>query len=413
MSFIPRSQQDISSAILAFVASDPDVAAGLLPTDLNVGSIERAHVESIALLLEESDQRVARAVLQAISESCFQAFGFSFLPPQKAIGGEVFGAFVAPVADLPIPMGTQILGPSGLIFETTAAGAILAGQLSSASIPIQCTTPGVVGNVAQDSISRLVAPIAGVDTCTNPSRTVGGSDTETADARAVRFAAFLRTLVRGTKEALEFAALSASTQVRDARTVEPFLLNPRPVGVPFSGLVWLFVDDGTDSVALDPGVFATVTNLVEGYVDGTGLPIPGFKGAGTKVEVKKVPRVQVCIRGTISVRPGGASRWTEIQANLTTAAALYFDRLRVGEKASYQTLVTFLSLADPDIAECDLVFWKSTDAAPAYDAPIMASDVVFYDPSNPDTVGARGVLFSGSGFGPSSAPVSYPEWRLA
>jgi hypothetical protein len=413
VSFTPRSQQAISSALLAFAASDPDVSAGLLPTDLNVGAIDRAHVESIALLLEESDQRFAREVVVAISESCFQAFGFGFLPPQRAIGGVAFGAFVAPVADLNIPIGAQLLGPSGLVFETTAAGVIPAGQLASAAIPIRCTTAGVVGNVAQDSITRLVAPIAGVDTCTNPARTVGGADTETADARAVRFAAFLRTLVRGTKEALEFAALSASPQVRDARTVEPFMLDPRPAGVPFSGLVWLFVDDGTDSVALDPGVASEVTKLVEGYVDGTGLPIPGFKGAGTKVEVKKVPRAQVCVRASVSLRPGGASRWTEIQAALSTAAGLYFDRLRVGEKASYQGLVTFLSLADSDISEVDLVFWKTGGTAPAYDAPIMASDITFYDPATPDSVGARGVLFSGSGLGPSGAPVSYPEWRLA
>ena len=412
MSFTPRSQQAISSLLLAFAASDPDVAAGILPTDLNTGAIERAHIESLALLLEESDQRVARAVVEAISESCFQAFGFGFLPAQKAIGGEVFGAFVAPVADLPIPLGAQLLGPSGLIFETTSPGAILAGQLSSAPVPIRCTTAGVVGNVAQDSITRLVAPIAGVDTCTNPARTVGGDNIETADARAVRFAAFLRTLVRGTKEALEFAALSASTQVRDARTVEPFMLDPRPAGVPFSGLVWLFVDDGTDSLALDTGVFNEVTKLVEGYVDGTGLPIPGFKGAGTKVEVKKVPRVQVCLRASVSLRPGGGSRWAEIQNALTAAAGLYFDRLRVGEKASYQTLVTFLSLADADVAEVDLVFWKSGETAPAYDAPIMASDITFYDPGTPDTVGARGVLFAGTGLGPSGAPVAYPEWRL-
>jgi hypothetical protein len=413
VSFTPRSQQEVVDSLLAFASSDPDVAAGVLPSDLNVGSLERAHLESMGLLLEEGEQRMAMAVVSAISESCFRAFGFDFLPPQKASGGVVFTAFSAPVADVTIPSGSQLLGPSGTIFETTAPGVILAGQLTSANVPIRCTVPGVVGNVAQDSITRLVAPIANVDMVTNSSRTMGGADTESADARAVRFAAFLRTLVRGTKEALEFAALSASNGVWDARTVEPFMLDPRPDGVPYSGLVWLFVDDGSDAPILDVGVSSEVTKLVEGYVDQTGLPVPGYKGAGTRVELKKVPRTKVMVRGTISLRPGGGARWGEIQTALSNAAASYFDRLRIGEKASYQTLVTFLTSSDPDVSECDLSFWKYTDSPPAYDSALSASDLVFYSPSIPLSVGARGVLFSGAALGPLGSPVTYPEWRLA
>jgi hypothetical protein len=248
---------------------------------------------------------------------------------------------------------------------------------------------------------------------TNSSRTMGGADTESADARGVRFAAFLRTLVRGTKEALEFAALSASNGVWDARTVEPFMMDPRPDGVPYSGLVWLFVDDGSDAILLDVGVVSEVTKLVEGYVDQTGLPVPGYKGAGTRVELKKVPRTKVLVRGTVSLRPGGGARWSEIQTALSNAAASYFDRLRIGEKASYQTLVSFLTDADPDISECDLVFWKYTDTPVAYDASLSASDLTFYSPSVPLSVGARGVLFSGTAMGPLGSPVTYPEWRLA
>jgi hypothetical protein len=413
VSFTPRSQQDVVDSLLAFAASDPAVSAGVLPSDLNVGSLERAHLESMALLMEEGEQRMAMAVVSAISESCFRAFGFDFLPPQKASGGVVFTAFVAPVADVTIPSGAQLMGPSGTVFQTTAVGTILAGQLTSANVPIQSTVAGVVGNVAQNSITRLVAPLAGVDMVTNSSRTMGGADTETADARAVRFAAFLRTLVRGTKEALEFAALSASGGVWDARTVEPFMIDPRPDGVPYSGLVWLFVDDGSDATLLDVGVSSEVTKLVEGYVDLTGLPVPGYKGAGTRVELKKVPRTRVLVRGKVALRPGGGARWGEIQTALSSAAASYFDRLRIGEKASYQTLVTFLTSADPDIAECDLVFWKYTDTPIAYDASLSAADLTFYLPANPLSVGARGVLYSGVALGPTGSPVTYPEWILA
>lgn len=410
--FVPRTQQDLVAALLAFAISDPGVSAGLLPSDLNVGSIERAHAEAVALLMEESDFYVASALEGVISSSCFRAFGFDLLPPQKALGGIVATTYTPPLADLPIPIGSQCLGPSGVIFETTATGAILAGQLTSASIPIRALVAGTTGNVPQNSISKLLTPLAGVDAITNPSPTTGGSDTETEDARAVRFAAFLRTLTRGTKEALEFAALSSSPGVQDARSIEPFMLNPRPDGVPFSGLVWLFVDDGTSSAALDTGVQSEVVKLVEGYVDGSGVPVPGYKAAGTVVTILKVARVPVYVRGTVALRPGGVARWTDIQTALTNAATQYFERLRIGEKVSYQNLVTFLTDADPDIAEVDLVFWTSA-TPPAYTDPISAADLSFYDAANVYSSGSRGVLFSGTGTGPTGLQVSYPEWNLA
>ncbi len=411
--FVPRSQQDIVAALLAYRTSDPAVAAGLLPSDLNVGSLERAHLESIALLMEEQDYRVAMALVNAISESCYRAFGFSLLPPQNAVGGVVLSAFVPPASNIPIPSGYPVLGASGLIFETTAPATLLAGQLSTAPVPIRCSTSGTAGNVAANTITKFVVPLAGIDMVTNPSATVGGSDTETEDARAVRFAAFLRTLVRGTKEALEFAALSATTQVQDARAIEPFLLNPRPDGVPYAGLVWLFVDDGTSATTLDPGVYQEIINLVEGFVDGSGNPVPGYKAAGTRVEILKVTRIPVYVRGTITLRPGGVARWADIQTNLTAAANQYFSRLRVGEKASYQNLVNFLSDCDPDLAEVDLVFWGPTSPVPAYTDPISASDITFYDPVSPYSVGSRGSLFAGTALGPGNVQVSYPEWRLA
>jgi len=409
--FVPRSQQDITDALLQYAASDPDVEAGLTPTDLNVGSLERAHTESLALLLEESDLMVALAIQDAISESCYRAFGFSLLPPQKAIGGVVMSTFTVHGSDIVLPLGLQVIGPSGVIFETTAASSIPTGDLVSPTIPIRALTAGVAGNVAQDSITKLVAPVAGIDMLTNPSRTGGGTDTETTDARAVRFSAWLRTLPRGTKEALEFAALSATALVQDARSVEPFMLSPAPSGIPFAGLVWLFVDDGTDSPTLDAGVVLEVRNLVEGFVDGSGTPVPGYKAAGSKVEIRKVPRIPIYLRANLTLRPGGVSRWTAIKAALTAAAGQYFDRLRIAEKVSYQNLVTFLTDADADIAEVDLVFWKGA-SVPGYNDLLSAEDIAFYDPSDPGTVGSRGYMFEGSAPGPGSTSVTYPEWIL-
>jgi hypothetical protein len=406
--FVPRSQTEITTALLAFANSDPDVQAALLPTDLAVGSLERAHIESLALLLEETDQRFAMAIVSAISESCYQAFGFSLLPPQQAVGSVIFSSYSPAASDISIPEGVQVISSTGAVFSTTADAVLQEGLLTTAPVPIKAVVAGVSGNVPASSINRMITPISGIDMVLNSSNTLGGSATETSDARASRFAVYLKTLVRGTKEALEFAALSASPAVVDARAIEPFLLVPKPSGVPDAGLVWLFVDDGTDNTDLDPGVETAVTQWVEGYIDGTGRVVTGYKSAGVVVTDVKVPRILVYVRASVSVLPQGVARWTDIKAALTAAAVNYFNGLRIGEKASYQNLVSALSASDSDISEVDMAFWKAGMAIPGYNDPLSAEDLVFQDPDNLPTIGARGSFFQGV-----SLSVTYPEWILA
>jgi hypothetical protein len=410
--FIPRSLQEITEAVLAYQTSDPLVAAALLPSDLNVGGLERAHVESMAMILEESDLRFALGVLRGISESCYRAFGFDYRAPQAAVGALTLSSFSPALEDINVPIGWQVMGPNGMIFETNGAGIIHAGELSSDPVGVKCLTAGVAGNVAENTVSTPVSPIAGIDIVTNPSKMHGGTDQETSDARSERFAVFLRTIVRGTKEALEFAALSASPAVADARAIEPFLLDPKPQGVPFSGVVWLFADDGIDSPTLDAGVSNEISKLVHGYIDGNGIQVPGYKAAGVKVDIVKVPRVPVCVRAAVRLKPGGVARWNVIQTALLNAADDYFERLRIGEKASYQNLVSVLSGSDPDVDEVDLVFWAEGTTPPSYAAPLMAEDLVFFDPTAALTAGSRGVLKVGVALGPDSTSVLYPEWRL-
>ena len=406
--FVPRTQIEIVTALLAFANSDPEVLAALLPTDLNVGSLERAHVESLALLMEESDQRFAMGVVTAVSESCYTAFGFSLLPPQSAVGSVIFSGYGPAETDIALPEGLQVISSTGAVFQTTASATLSEGALSTDSVPIRAVVAGVTGNVPAGSINRMVTPVLGIDMVLNASNTAGGSATETSDARAIRFAAFLKTLVRGTKEALEFAAFSASPAVADCRAIEPFLLNPKPAGVPDAGLVWLFVDDGTDNTTLDPGLVAAVTQWVEGYVDGSGRVVPGFKAAGVRVTVVKVPRRLVYVRARVYLLAPGVARWATIQTALTQTADQYFAGLRIGEKASYQNLVAALSACDVDISEVDLSFWRSGDPIPGYSDPLSAEDLIFQDDTDLTTVGARGSLFQGV-----SLSVTYPEWILA
>jgi hypothetical protein len=417
MAFTPRTQEEYATALLAYAASDADVQANMAPTDLQVGSLERAEVEALALLLEENDQRIAFAIVQAISESCFNAFGFSLLPAQYAVGAIQVATNIAKVADIVIPTGWRVMGSNGLTYQTTAPGVITAGDLLSGLIPVICNTTGVLGNAPAYTITIPVSPIQGVDSVVNPSACIGGADIESEDARAIRFTAFIKTLPRGTADALEFAALSANVSVIAAKAVEPFLLDPLPVvpeypdGIPFAGLVWLYYDDGTGTPLPVPPtgdpIYVAIKNLVEGYTDGTGNQVPGYKAAGVKVDIFKVAYVKICIRGDIRLTPDGAGRWTEIQANLLAAAQIYFSQLRIGDSVSYQNLVTVLTDCDIDILQVNLYQWLDGGSIPAYGAA-MSGEPIAMDTST----GLRGVLKQETGLGPGAITVTYPEWRI-
>ena len=406
MDFTPRNYQDITSGMAAYLAQHPALADGVLPSDLTVGSLERAQLEASALMMEEYDQRAADGIANAISESCYKAFGFSKLPAKAAVGAVVCSSLSQVPYDTSIPIGTTFQGPNGVLFKSTEAGSIPSGTQASGSIPIVASVSGVDGNVAEGTITKLVSPLSFVDHVTNTQATIGGSEEEADSARALRFQAYIRTIQRGTKEALEFAALS-STGVTDARAVEPFLLDPVPDGVPYAGRVWLFCDDGTMNPTLSAGVVTEVSNFVNGYVDAHGNQIPGYKASGIIVDILKSQSSKVRVRGTVKIASGAVSRWSAIKANLTAAVVNYFASLRIAESASYQNLVTTLTICDDDIREVKLVYWLNDDPVPDHTDAIVAKDMSPYSASNPLTVGARLRPLQGAVDG-----VTYPEWVL-
>lgn len=406
MSFTPRNMQDLTSAMVAYLAAHPDLGDGVLPSDLAVGSLERTHLEALAVVMEEYDQRVADAIQVSIPESCYQAFGFEKLGATQAVGSVICSSYTPVPYTIAIPTGTLFQGPNGTLFVSTEDASIPSGLTTSDQIPVKAKVAGVAGNVSENSITRIATPILYVDLVTNPNATTSGSDQEGDAARSLRFQAFIRTLSRGTKEALEFAAMSV-TGVTDARAVEPFLLDPKPTGVPFAGVVWLFVDDGTSSSTLPTNIASAVGNYVNGY-NLNGTSIPGYKSAGVVVDILKANPKLVRVRGSVKLAAGAIARWTDIKANMSQAVVDYFDGLRIAEAASYQNLVTAVRTSDPDLRDVTLAYWFDGDTVPDYGAAIQADNLSPYNPSLPLSVGSRLRAMQST-----ANDVTYPEWILS
>jgi len=418
--FQVRDWTSYTQTMASWIASNPGLVPGFnMPSDMQTGSLERAHLEAIAVVMEDYDVRADGAVEYAINNAVYNAFGFPALSAIASTSAVVFSALVAPAVNIDIPTGTKVATASGVQFVTIQDATLSAGAFSSAAVPVQAATPGVAGNVPAASLARILYPIAGIDSVTNGQATVGGADAETDAARSVRFQSWINTLVRGTKEALEYAAINASgASVVDALAVEPFLLIPAPAAF---GNVWLFIDDGLGTGTFTPllanGTIATATStspvtvsnqtliakVLNGGLGPNNTFIPGWKAAGISVTLKPVPLCPVYLTAAVTTATSAKGRFAAIQTALTNAALTVFNSVTIGETVSFHQLLVALSIADPDIMSVNL---QMGTAPGSYIAPGID---IAWNPNDPIQVGSRFTMENGL----ASDNNTYPLWNLS
>lgn len=96
-----------------------------------------------------------------------------------------------------IPKGYLFATPEtqdnpSIVFAVMADATIAAG---TASFNVECQTPGIVGNVAANSITLMFnTPIVGIVTITNPSAATGGTDIESDEDLQIRLDTIRKSL---------------------------------------------------------------------------------------------------------------------------------------------------------------------------------------------------------------------------
>jgi len=94
----------------------------------------------------------------------------------------------APGQTITVPKGTRVATQDlALVYQTTQTADLTD---LSVSIPIVALAPGASGNVAPATITRLIDPISGVTSVSNPVATIGGADTESDEAFRNRVIAY-------------------------------------------------------------------------------------------------------------------------------------------------------------------------------------------------------------------------------
>lgn len=266
---------------------------------------------------------------------------------------------VGPAAGAPIPIGmtTTI---NGLIYQTTAAGTLLAGRASTLAIATSAVVAGKAGNIIANAIDTLngkgtlTSPPTGVEHAINDSAFSNGDEQESDDDRARRFQITVQGLTGSTVKGLEAAALSVAG-VRSVTVRERF---PEP------GTNTIVADDGSGALPLN--TLLEIQRVLDGDPDDF-INYPGKRAAGILTNV--TPPASVPVNVTLTVfRIGNLSNTTEITNNVQSAIENYVNTRRLGDDVVLSELIRVAKSAHPAV-------YDVTIAAPVANVSINSSSV--------------------------------------
>lgn len=199
-----KSMYDVLSNLIEWITAKTDKI-----TDFNVGSAARTLSEAVAIQFEEFYFSMKQNVLYAIENSIYESFGFNLKIAQTASG------YVTIAFEEPLPNGMTF--PKGVVFCTSSIYGFIYYEsteecyaeqgLVSIMIPVQCKTPGTVGNIPVGAITTIVTTNSIIKSVSNEAAFTNGVNEETSAERKKRFQNYIKTLARGTRDAIVYGCL--------------------------------------------------------------------------------------------------------------------------------------------------------------------------------------------------------------
>ena len=339
--------QLVTDMVSWIVAHSPQI------TDLSPGSVIRSFCESAGLCLEElyvSTYLGFRRYLETVQED---VFAFPRKAGTKATTENIFSRSGV-TGDVTIPLGTRVSTAAGLIYLTTAAGAILDGFTDSAAIEVEAENVGTAYNVLPSTITVIVDSLNGVETTDNANATVGGTDEESDYAYKQRFQAYIEGLGRSNIAGLVAGALSVDGVT--SASVEELIPPVADVNVN------LYVDDGSVG-GLSVAKIAEVQDVIDG--DGTE-DNPGYRAAGVNVVVLAPTPITQAVTAVVEVLTTGIDQ-TQVTDDINTALATYMNQLGIGKEIVWAELVAVI-MGVYGVYNCSVT-------TPAGDTPITVTQV--------------------------------------
>ncbi len=327
--------KDFSSIVSAQI----NVARGTTDkiTDFLPGSVARTLMEAPAAEMEELYIQMLHGLLEAIPEATYRSFGFDRLQPARANGFVSLSLSPPPSSDINIPLGTTFTTSDGRTYLSTEARVWTAG-VPLVRVPVQATVVGAQGNVAAGAINATTL-LGNNYVVSNPAIT-SGRDLESDDERMARFAAFIRSLSRGTMEACRYAVSLSRILDQDGNAAEYVT---RVGEQEDRGYVrfWLYSSLGVPSSAL----VLQAQRLLDGYRTDDGTIVPGYRPAGVRVEALAMVERSVPLSIRVSMF-SGYELTTAVQQSIADIFATTIRAVGPGTTLFLKTLVENMLAVD-------------------------------------------------------------------
>jgi uncharacterized phage protein gp47/JayE len=260
-------------------------------TDLNEDSGLDTQLNAFATQLNQLMVKCSGGFKTQFEKIPFEVFSFPRESAETATGTLVFGRATVGAADRAIPSGTIVATPEGLLFETTEAGVITAGNLTSSPIAGAAQDVGSSYNVQIGEISVINTSIPDVNSVTNNIAFNGGRNRETNSEYFARFTHFILGLDGCNRYGIFTAAVTVSgiqsAYVEDHFPPESNLYN-----------FTVYVDDGSGSVPS-----AKLQEVYEKIYGNDTEAFHGYSAAGINFRVLSAGLVPVAVLYTIEYDP--------------------------------------------------------------------------------------------------------------
>ena len=328
-------------------------------TDFNIGSVFRTILEAVAIEIDQLYQQLFNGLMAAIPVATYNSFNFQFLNAKSARGQIAVTCQSLGVA-VTYPAGTVFSSPSAAVTYASTAVVVVPPSTTSVNIPVAASQAGAIGNLAAGVAFTPSPSPLGFVSATNALAFSNGADQETDDERARRFVSYVGTLSRGTVDALEYGATTASLTDANGNVTEQVVF----VSVVEIDLLELTLDSNVPpvNVYVHNGVGGTSSALVAqaatvltGYVDSAGVRVPGWKAAGIPILVEAATEVPINVVATITPQPNHAA--ADLQPLVLAAISSYMVGLDIAALFEYDEMVV-VSKAVPGVG--NIVFSAPT-----------------------------------------------------
>ena len=300
MSFESKNREIMLTEMEDYITSHTDKVS-----DFNEGSLISSIIGAVANTIEEVYYEIVLGWADTMRTAMQRSINFNKLDGAKSSGNVVFSrADIAPV-DYIIQAGSVVADTDGNRFITIEDVTLLLGQTESPSVAINSEIIGSDQNVPANTITTMVSTIIGIESVTNPTATINGSDTETEIEYNTRFAEYLKGLIGATPSGIKKSALDV-IGVREVELIEP---------EDTAGRITIFINDGSGTASTE------LLNSVEANIEGNGtIEDAGTRPAGIIITYRPSLKIDIPVECVVYIKTGTNvdSAKTKIEEAITT-----------------------------------------------------------------------------------------------